>query len=124
MSVNRGTVLVLALAAAVSCRPDDQRTETMDPQEAIQKREEMDPRIVGHLDSGSVLFRANDYDGALSEYRAATELDPDVGAAWFGVYMAEHALGNDSAAAVALERAQKVVPGATLIHPTSGDTIR
>jgi tetratricopeptide (TPR) repeat protein len=124
MSVSRGVILVLALAAAVSCRPDDQRTETMDPQEALQKREDLDPRVVRHLDSGSVLFRADDHEGALREYRAATEIDPQAAAAWFGVYMAEHALGNEEAAAEALERARSAVPGATLIHPTTRDTIR
>lgn len=124
MSVNRGTVLVLALAAAVSCRPDDQRTETMDPQAALQKREDLDPRVVQHLDSGSVLFRADDHEGALREYRAATEIDPNAAAAWFGVYMAEHALGNEEEAEKALERARSAVPGATLIHPTTRDTIR
>ncbi|HSM62028.1 MAG TPA: tetratricopeptide repeat protein [Longimicrobiales bacterium] len=124
MSANRGLVLVLAVAAAVSCRPDDQRTETMDPQEAIQKREDLDPRVVHHLDSGSVLFRNDDHQGALREYRAATEIDPNAAAAWFGVYMAEHALGNEEAAQEALQRARSTVPGATLIHPTRGDTLR
>ena len=54
----------------------------------------------------------------------AVELNPDAAAAWFGVYMAEKALGNEEAAAEALERAQDVQPGATLLHPSEADTIR
>lgn len=125
MSARRITVLALTLAAAFSCRPDDQRTETMDPAEALQQqRESLPPELVAHLDSGSTLYRADDFEGALEHYRRVTELDEDVAAGWFGVYMAEQALGNEEAAREALERAQSVAPGATLIHPAGEDTIR
>jgi tetratricopeptide (TPR) repeat protein len=117
-------VIVLAVSTSLSCRPEDQRTDSLDPQEALQERASLDPAVVKHLDSGSVLFRAEDLEGALEQYRRATELDPDAAAAWFGVYMAEHALGNMGAATEALQRAQRQVPGATLLHPTDSDTIR
>ena len=123
MSIHRVVMIVLALAAAASCRPDDQRTDTMDPQEALQARESLAPEVVAHLDSGSAAFRADDVEGARDHYLMATQIDPEAAAAWFGVYMAEKALGNAEAAAEALERAQDVQPGATLIHPTDADTI-
>ena len=124
MSARRLTVLALILAAGISCRPDDQRTDTIDPQEALQERENLPPELVAHLDSGSLLYREDDFEGALEHYRMVTELDENVAAGWFGVYMAEQALGNEEAAREALERAQSVAPGATLIHPTSEDTVR
>jgi tetratricopeptide (TPR) repeat protein len=117
-------VILLAWSATAGCRPEDQRTDTIDLQEALQEREGLDPAVVMHLDSGSALFRAEDHQGALEHYRRATELDPDAAAAWFGVYMAERALGNVEAAAEALQRAQRQVPGATLLRTTESDTLR
>lgn len=124
MSAKRTLTAALILAAALSCRPDDQRTDTVDPQAAMQQRESLSDEVRAQLDSGSVAFRAEDHEGALAHYERAAEMAPDVAAGWFGVYMAQHALGNDSAAAAALEKAQSMVPGATLIHPTSADTTR
>lgn len=125
MSANRlvPMVILLALGAMASCRPEDQRTDTIDLQEAVQERESLDPAVVIHLDSGSALFRAEDHQGALEHYRRAVELNPDATAAWFGVYMAERALGNVEAATEALERAQRQVPGATLLRTTGADTL-
>ena len=107
---------VLVLAAAFSCRPDDQRTDTLDPHAGMQARDLMDPAVVAQLDSGSAAYRADHFDAALEHYRRATELEPELGAGWFGVYMGERALGNDDAAQAALERAQGIVPGATMLH--------
>ena len=106
-----------------ACRPDDQRTDTLDPREAMQARAEMSPAVVAQLDSGTAAFRAGDYEGALGHYTRVTELDPVNAPGWFGVYMAEQALGRPEAAAAALDRARGVVPGATLLHPAPGDTL-
>ena len=116
--------VALALAGAVGCRPDDQRTDTIDPQDAMQKRENLPPEVAAQLDSGSVAFRADDLETALEHYERAAELGPRVAAAWFGVYMAQHGLGDERAAEEALERAREVAPGATLIHPAGSDTVR
>mgnify|MGYP001821793230 CR=1 FL=1 len=124
MRMNRGLGIVLALAALMACRPDDQRTDSIDLEEAMQERADLAPAVAAHLDSGSVLFRADDHEAALEQYRMAVEIDPDAAAAWFGVYMAEAALGNTEAATEALARARREVPGATLIHPTDADTVR
>ncbi|MDH5588960.1 MAG: hypothetical protein OEZ65_10840 [Gemmatimonadota bacterium] len=124
MSTRLTMTSVLALAVLAGCRPDDQRTETFDPAEAAQHRENFSPEVVAHLDSGSASYRRDDFADARDHYRAATEIDPEIAAAWFGVYMAEHALGNDEAAAEALRRAQSLVPGATLMKPSGADSIR
>ena len=124
MSTLRHVFGVLALVGAVACAADDQRTDTIDPEEAVGHRESYPAGVTAQLDSGSAAFRAEDLEGALEHYSRATQLGPDVAAAWFGVYMAEDALGHDAAAAEALGRAQEAVPGATLIHPTETDTSR
>jgi tetratricopeptide (TPR) repeat protein len=126
MSAKRGLTLVLLLAAAVSCRSEpDQQTGTMDAQEAVQqKRESLPVEVVAQLDSGSAAFKAEDHQAALAHYTKATEIAPELAAAWFGVYMAQEALGNTEAARQALEKAQTVEPGATLLRPSGKDTVR
>jgi len=124
MSTRLTLVSALLLAAVVSCRPDDRRTDTFNPEEAMQHREDLPPEVLAQLDSGSAAFREDDHEAALAHYTKATELGPDVAAAWFGVYMAQHALGNQEAAEAALEKAQSVNPAATLLRPTHADTTR
>jgi len=116
MNARRAVIGILALAAAVSCRPDDQRTETLDPTEGVRRRADLPQAVVAQLDSGSVAFRADRFEDALEHYTRVTELEPDLGAGWFGVYMAQEALGNLEAAQAALERVQELAPGATIVH--------
>ena len=124
MNTRRAFVAVLVLAAAYSCRPDDQRTDTLDPVQAMQARENMPPEVVAQLDSGSQAFRTQNFEAALGHYEKVTEMAPEVGAGWFGVYMAEDALGNEPAAFEALERARELVPGATMIRDNGVETAR
>ncbi len=116
MDTRHAWIAVLALAAAVSCRPDDQRTDTLDPHQGMQLREQMDPAVLAQLDSGTAAYRADDFEASRRHYVRVTELDPSLGAGWFGLYMAEDALGNEEAATAALERARDIVPGATMLH--------
>lgn len=124
MSTRRILLLLLAMAAIAACRPDDQRTDTVNPAEAAQQRENYPPEVVAHLDSGSVAFREDDHERALAHYQRAAEVGPEIAAAWFGVYMAHRAMGNADSAAAALARAQGAAPGASLIHPAEADTMR
>lgn len=117
---------ILLLSAAVlslaGCRPDDQRTESIDPR-AQETRAEMSPQAVAQLDSGNTAMRAEDYEGALAHYREVVALEPEQASGWFGLFMAHNALGNGAAADSALQRAQGLVPGASLMHPTARDTL-
>ncbi len=125
MSAKRWIVLVLALTAVTACGSrSDQRTDTINPEQARQERENMPPALVAQLDSGSASFREKDYKEALRHYQAATKIDDGVASAWFGVYMAERALGNETEAQKAMEKVQKIAPGASLVHPTGTDTAR
>lgn len=74
------------------------------------------PRAVTvHLDSGNAAYRDGDYRAARRQYRAALGEDSTAAAAWFGVYMAERALGNEPAADSALKRAGDL-GGASEVH--------
>ncbi|MCG6957339.1 MAG: tetratricopeptide repeat protein [Gemmatimonadetes bacterium] len=115
-------IAVLALAAATACRPSEQKTESVNPENVAQARENLPAAVVAEIDSANEAFRAGDHQSALEHYTRAKDMKGDVGAAWFGIYMAQRALGNEDAAKEALAEAQKVSPGATLIHPTARDT--
>jgi len=56
----------------------------------------------------------------LRQYTLVTEIAPDIGAGWFGVYMAADALGDSERAEAALDRARSLIPGATLLHDGDG----
>lgn len=122
MRAERGILVLLAVAAVACGRPQDQRTDSLDPAGAMKKLEEMPIPLKAQLDSGSAAFRAKDVESALRHYTAATEIDDGVAAAWFGVYMAQKALGHVKEALAALERVQSLAPGATLVEPVGGTT--
>jgi Flp pilus assembly protein TadD len=116
-------VLIVAAATLAGCRPDDQRTETIDAREQ-GARPAMSEEALARLDSGNAAFRAQDFEGALTHYRRVSELEPDQSPGWFGIHMAQTSLGNDAAADSALRKVQSLAPGASLVHPTSADTAR
>lgn len=74
------------------------------------------------IDSGNTAYKAKDYKGALGHYRVATQRQPSLAAAWFGVYMAESALGNAAAADSAMKRVQAIAPGTMGAHPATAST--
>jgi hypothetical protein len=122
----RSSVLValLAVSALGACRGqgDDQQTGSVTPEEIAQSRANWPAGVSEVIDSANAAFGEKDYPTALRHYRRATELGPNVSAAWFGIYMTESARGNAAAADSAMERARQLSPGASLLHPT--DTTR
>lgn len=129
-------LLALTLAAALAgCRgdapADDQETGSMDVETLREARERLPAAVVAQLDSGNAGFRAANQaaragDGeraqalmrdALRNYREAARMEDDAAAAWFGIYMAENALGNTAAAGEALAKARAVAPEASLVVP-------
>jgi tetratricopeptide (TPR) repeat protein len=120
-SASRDGVTALAWAFGLSltlsaCGSEaDQRTETVTPDVVQGARDALSPDLLAQLDSGNLAMRAGDPVTALEHYRRATELDAQAAAAWFGVYMAERALGNSEAAEEALERARAAAPEASLL---------
>lgn len=122
MSAKRAILLATALAAVACGQPQDQKTETLDPVAARQKREDLPADLRAQLDSGSAAFRAQELEEALAHYTAATNIDDQVAAGWFGVYMAQKALGNSAEALAALEKVQQLQPGASLVGSAAPDT--
>jgi len=109
---------VSALIIGVSgCVPEDQRVDSVDPEVGRQTRATWPADVVAHVDSGNAAMRAHETERALEHYRWAVEQAPTNSTAWFGVYMAQNALGNAAAADSALAKVRALAPGATLVHP-------
>lgn len=119
-----GVLGVTGLVVLSGCRPEDQRTDSVDPVAARQERESWDPAMAAQLDSGNAAIRADEHARAREHFIRVTEMAPDVAAGWFGLYLAEQGVGDAEAAQAALERARSIASGATLIHPSEGDTVR
>jgi Flp pilus assembly protein TadD len=126
--MTRSLVACAALIGVLAgCRsdagpPDDQATGSIDST-AWQKARALPAGVAAALDSGNVAFRAGDFEEARAQYLQATELGPEVSAAWFGLSMSERQLGNAAAADSAMLRVQQLAPGASLLHP-GNDTSR
>jgi len=114
--IPRLPALILVLAVVAGCRPDDQRTDSVDPLSGEAQRAEWGPEIIAHVDAGNAAIRADSFDVAREHFLAITELDPELPVGWFGLYMAEDGRGDDEAAAVALARVREVASGASLVH--------
>lgn len=119
-----GIVVPLALAL-IACGPqgDDQETGSVTRDDVERARASLEPAVLAALDSGNAAYRAGSYEDAKRHYSTATRAGEDVAAAWFGLYMAELALGDTEAAEAAMERARGLAPGASLIHPTETDSV-
>lgn len=111
---------VLLLTTACQ-QPDDQATGSISREDVQQARENLDPDVADAIDSGNAAYRDQEYQVALEHYQRAAELDEELAAAWFGIYMAQLALGNAEAANDAMDRAQSLAPDANMIHP-EGDS--
>jgi hypothetical protein len=117
---------LIAATALGGCRrddaPGDQRTGDMTSESIQQARAGWSPELSALIDSANAAYSAQDFETASGMYRRAATLSPDVTAAWFGIYMAEHARGNIAAADSAMQRAQQLSPEASIIHGTPADT--
>lgn len=117
MIARTGLIALTALLMAACDLPDDQETGSIRGEDVRQTRDDLPQEMVAVLDSGNAAYRRGDYQAALDFYDEAVQMDDDVAAGWFGVYMAHSALGNPEAADSAVTRARDLAPGASLIHP-------
>ena len=110
-------LVVMTLAACAE--QEGQRVELGQDtaaQRSDQRRESWPPEVVDRVDSANAAYAAEDYETAAEVFRALTREHPDLGTVWFGLYMAESALGNTEAATAALERAEAINPGLGQMH--------
>ena len=122
--VGASMLLTASVPWLTGCQAEgDQRTDTLDPFRARSVRSAMPAGLAAALDSGSAAFRLDDFEAAAEYYAQAVALDSTSAPAWFGVYMAARALGRDDEAAEALQMTRDIVPGATILHSTEGDTL-
>lgn len=109
-----GVLLATAIIVVSGCRPDDQRTDSIDP--VASGRAELSTETLAQIDSGNAAFRRGDFEAAVVAFGGATSSAPDDPTGWFGLYMAHQELGNDAAADSAISRARSLAPGASLIR--------
>ncbi len=110
----------LALAILAGCGGEAGEAPRMPIGEPAERRA-WPAGVALRVDSGNVAFRAGEYEAARRHYLEATRVGPDVPAAWFGVYMAESALGNVAAAESALGRAGDMTAAARAHHVFPAD---
>ena len=122
--IRRTGIAAIAVLLAACSPPEDQETGTIRGEDVREARASLPPELVAALDSGNTAYRRGEYQDALASYRRVVEQDEDVAAGWFGIYMAQLALGNPEAADSAMARAQDLAPGASLIHPERDATPR
>src|SRR5688500_18057599 len=99
-------------AGVIGCRGepgDDRAADTTTSADSVYARADWPAGVAPQVDSGNAAFSAQDYAAALRHYRLAAELGPEVSAAWFGIYVAEHARGNFTGADSAMQRARELV---------------
>ena len=98
----RAVVAILA-AAVCGC------SAAPEPDAGQQPGPEADaPGLLVAMDSAAEAFRAGDYENARRLYELATNADSTLAAPWFGLFMAQRALGNGAQADSALERARRL----------------
>jgi thioredoxin-like negative regulator of GroEL len=118
MSVRITPGLVAGMILLAGCeRPDDQRTDTITDRDVRAAREQLAPAVAAALDSGNAAYRARDYQRALQHYNAVVQADERLAAGWFGIYMAQLAMGNVEAAEAAMAQARIHAPRASLVQP-------
>lgn len=118
MNIRKLTTALAVLTLAACTGEEGQRVELgADTAESTQQRRADWPDgLAADVDSANAAYAAGDYEAAAGMYRSLTEEHPGIGTLWFGLYMAEHALGNTEAAAAALERTEAVTPGLGQMH--------
>jgi hypothetical protein len=123
--ITRLLPVLLVAATLEGCRHeavDDQRTGTITAEEIARARADWPPGVVAQVDSGNAAYSGQDYERAARYYRRAAEFGPEVSAAWFGIYISEHARGNVAAAESAMQRTRQLAPRASLLYASPRDT--
>ncbi|MFP4622894.1 MAG: hypothetical protein ACOC3J_00360 [Gemmatimonadota bacterium] len=113
----------LALVAIAACGGEEQgeRVE-LGEQEQTSARASWPAELTARIDSANAAYANENYQVAADVFRGITEDHPDLGIAYFGLYMAETALGNDDAAQEALAEAEALSPGLARMHQSATDS--
>lgn len=122
----RSWCIALAAVGLVACGEEQgERVELGEPAEQTVRedaRANWSPELTARIDSANAAYADGDYDTAATMFTGITEENPELGVAWFGLYMAEQARGNTEAAEAALARAEQYAPGLGRMHEAATDT--
>ena len=122
---------VVLMIALVGCNAEEgERVELgQEAEQSDQRRDAWPEGVAVQVDSANTLYAAQEYEAAAEIYRGLAEEHDNIGTIWFGLYMAENALGNQEAAMAAMERAESISPGLGMMHDAAeasgmGDALR
>ena len=111
----RLTLAAAAIGAAACSRGEQPKVplaEATQAQPASNPHNVLPPAARTAIDSGNAEYRAGHYDGALVQYRLATQAAPDNAAPYFGVYMVAKKLNNAALADSAMVQIRAHATGA------------
>jgi Flp pilus assembly protein TadD len=74
--------------------------------------------LQAQIDSANAAYRVGEYALALERFKEVADSHPDLAAGWYGIGMAQAALGNRIAADSAMARARLLAPDLPVAHPT------
>lgn len=111
----RLTLAAAALGAAACSRGEQPKVplaEATQTQPASNPHDALPPAARAAIDSGNAEYRAGHYDGALVQYRLATQAAPNNAAPYFGVYMVAKKISNAALADSAMTQIRAHATGA------------
>lgn len=114
-----GVVLSVGVFIGSACGGGDPKDDQSSGDMKVT-RDEMSHEVAVLIDAGNGAFSSGDYETAKQHYLGAASRDSTVAAAWYGVAMAERALGNDAAADSALQRVKGLGDPAAVHHRALG----
>lgn len=125
----RSWMIAVTLVGLTACGGEEQgeRVELGEQQEQEARptaRDNWSPELTAQIDSANAAYAAGEYQTAADVFTTVTDENPELGVAWFGLYMAEKALGNEEEAREALVQAEEFAPGLGLMHQAATDTSR
>lgn len=114
----RKWIAVVAVLAVAGCSDEEGRRVPLgqDTAQSENRRASWPAELTARVDSANAAIANDEPEVAAEIYRALAQEYPEIGTVWFGLYMAEDALGNTEAAAAALERAEAITPGLGRMH--------
>jgi tetratricopeptide (TPR) repeat protein len=122
-------MIAVALVATAGCGEEPgERVELGEQPQAAGEQQRPNGRaswpaeLAAAVDSGNAAYADERYQESAEIFGRLTGEYPDIGVVYFGLYMAENALGNEEAAQAALAEAEARSPGLGRMHEAATDS--